>query len=73
MHVIGLIAEYNPFHLGHRYQIRKIKELYPDSLIIAVISTCFTQRGDISIMNKWHKTRICLEEDIDLVLELPTL
>lgn len=73
MHVIGLIAEYNPFHLGHRYQIRKIKELYPDSLIIAVISTCFTQRGDISIMNKWHKTRICLEEDIDLILELPTL
>lgn len=73
MHVIGLIAEYNPFHLGHRYQIRRIKELYPESLIIAVVSTCFTQRGDISIMNKWHKTRICLEEDIDLVLELPTL
>ena len=47
--IIGVIAEYNPFHLGHRYQIEKIKELYPDSIIIAIISTNFTQRGDISL------------------------
>lgn len=73
MKVIGIIAEYNPFHLGHLYQINKIKEIYPDSIIIAIISTNFTQRGDISIINKWDKTKICLENNIDLVIELPTL
>lgn len=73
MKIIGIVAEYNPFHLGHLYQIKKIKEMYPDSLIIVIISTNFTQRGDISILNKWDKTRICLENNIDLVIELPTL
>lgn len=73
MKVIGIIAEYNPFHLGHLYQINKVKEMYPESIIIAIISTNFTQRGDISIINKWNKTRICLENNIDLIIELPTL
>lgn len=73
MKIIGLIAEYNPFHLGHLYQINKIKEMYPESIIIAIISTNFTQRGDISILNKWDKTKICLDHNIDIVLELPTL
>ena len=73
MKIIGIIAEYNPFHLGHLYQINKIKEMYPDSIIIAIISTNFTQRGDISIINKWNKTNICLDNNIDLVIELPTL
>lgn len=73
MKIIGIIAEYNPFHLGHVYQIKKIKELYPDSLIISIISTNFTERGDISLLNKWDKTKICLENNIDLVVELPTL
>ena len=73
MKVIGIIAEYNPFHLGHEYQIKKIKELYPESIIIAIISTHFTQRGDISIINKWDKTEICLTEGIDMVVELPTI
>lgn len=73
MKTIGIIAEYNPFHLGHLYQINKIKEMYPESIIIAIISTHFTQRGDISILNKWDKTKICLENNIDLVIELPTI
>ena len=73
MKTIGIIAEYNPFHLGHLYQINKVKEMFPESIIIAIISTNFTQRGDISIINKWDKTKICLEYGIDLVLELPTL
>ena len=73
MKVIGIIAEYNPFHLGHLYQINKIKELYPDSLIIAIISTSFTERGELSLLNKWDKAKICLENNIDLVVELPTL
>jgi len=73
MKVIGIIAEYNPFHLGHLYQINKIKELYKDSIIVAIISTNFTERGEISLLNKWEKTKICLECGIDLVVEFPTL
>lgn len=73
MKVIGLIAEYNPFHLGHLYQINEIKKKFPDSIIIAVVSSCFTQRGEISIINKWNKTDICLNNGIDIVLELPFL
>lgn len=71
MNVIGVIAEYNPFHLGHLYQINKIKEMYKDSIIIAIVSSSFTQRGDVSILNKWDKTRIALDNGIDLVIELP--
>lgn len=71
MNIIGLIVEYNPFHNGHLYQIETIKELYPDSLIICVLSTCFCQRGEISVLNKWDKTSIALKNNIDLVIELP--
>lgn len=69
--IIGIIAEYNPFHLGHIYQINEIKKMYPNSTIIAIISPSFTQRGGISILNKYNKTLICLENNIDLVVELP--
>ena len=71
MEIIGIIAEYNPFHKGHLYQINKIKELYPESIIIVITSSSFCQRGEISILNKWDKTAIALENKIDLVLELP--
>ena len=73
MRVVGIVAEYNPFHYGHLYQIRKVKEMYPDSIIIAIISTNYTQRGGFSLINKWDKTRICLNYGIDIVVELPTL
>lgn len=71
MEVIGIIAEYNPFHNGHMYHINKIKELYSDSLIICVTSSCFTERGDVCIINKWNKTNIMLDNSIDIVIELP--
>lgn len=71
MKIIGLIAEYNPLHLGHTYQLEKIKELYPNSIIILITNSCFTQRGDVSIINKWNKTKLCLNNNIDLIIELP--
>ena len=71
MEVIGIVVEYNPFHNGHLYQINKIKELYPDSLLIVVTSSSFTQRGELSILNKWDKTKIALDNGIDIVVELP--
>ena len=70
---IGIICEYNPFHNGHLYHLNKIKKKYKDSTIILVMSGNFTQRGNISIINKWDKTKIALENNIDLVVELPFL
>ncbi len=71
MNVVGIIAEYNPFHNGHVFHLKKIKELYPDSLIVLVMSSSFTERGEISILNKWEKTALALKYGVDLVVELP--
>lgn len=71
MEKIGIICEYNPFHYGHKYHINEIKKMYPDSMIILVMSGPFTQRGDASIINKWDKARIALDNNVDLVIELP--
>ena len=71
MDVIGIIAEYNPFHNGHIYHIEKIKEMYPDSTIVLVMSSTFTQRGIPSIVGKWAKTDTVLDYNVDLVVELP--
>lgn len=68
---IGIICEYNPFHNGHIYHINKIKELYPDSTIILVVDSLFTERGDISVLDRISKTEIALQNNIDLVVELP--
>lgn len=71
MRIIGIIAEYNPIHLGHIYQLTKVKEQFPNSIIILITNSCFTERGEVSILNKWDKTKICLENNIDIVIELP--
>lgn len=68
---VGLIAEYNPFHNGHQYQINKIKELFPNEEIILILSGNYTQRGEVSIIHKWKKCEIALKAGIDLVVELP--
>ena len=69
--VVGIICEYNPFHNGHLYHLNKIKEMFPNSLIVLVMSSCFTERGDISLLNKWDKTEIAIKYGVDLVIELP--
>lgn len=68
---IGIIAEYNPFHNGHLYHLKKIKEMFPNDTIILVLSGNFTQRGEPSIIDKWKKTEIAIKAGIDLVVELP--
>ena len=70
-HIVGIIAEYNPFHNGHLYHIEKVKEMFPDSPIILVLGGNFTERGDISMLDKWEKTAIAIKNGMDLVLELP--
>ena len=69
---IGIVAEYNPFHNGHLYQIGEIKRrMEKDTLIVAVVSGDFVQRGDFSYFNKWHKTEAALNHGVDMVVELP--
>ena len=68
---IGIICEYNPFHNGHIYHLEKVKEIAKDEPIILVMSGNFTQRGNISIIEKYDKTRIALDYGVDLVVELP--
>ena len=71
MKSIGIIAEYNPFHNGHLYHIKKIKEKYKDYTIVLVMTGNFTERGDVSIIDKWKRKDIALNYGIDLVIELP--
>lgn len=69
MKTTGIITEYNPFHKGHIYHIQKSKE--QGDLLIAIISSFFSQRGLFSLMTRQDKTRLALEHGVDLVIELP--
>ena len=71
--VLGIIAEYNPFHNGHLYHLSESKKITGSKYSIAVISGNFTQRGSTSLVNKWVKTKMALQSGIDLVIELPLL
>ncbi|MGN1327293.1 MAG: nucleotidyltransferase family protein, partial [Clostridia bacterium] len=71
--VVGVIAEYNPFHNGHYYHLQKAKEEAEAEYCVAVISGNFTQRGETSIVNKWMKAYMAICGGADLVIELPTI
>lgn len=71
--VLGIIAEYNPFHNGHLYHLLTAKEKAEAETVVAVIGGNFTQRGETSIIDKWTKAEMALTNGADLVIELPTL
>lgn len=72
MKVAGIIAEYNPFHKGHLYQIEEIrKKLGQDTFIVIAMSGSFTQRGEPSVSDKWTRTETALSLGADLVIEIP--
>ena len=71
--VLGIIAEYNPFHNGHLYHLTESKRKCNAKYAVAIISGNFTQRGDASIVNKFEKAKMAIENGIDMVIELPTL
>lgn len=72
MKVVGIITEYNPFHNGHKYHIEKAKEITGADYVIAVMSGNFVQRGHPALMDKYSRSRMALNNGLDLVLELPT-
>lgn len=73
MKICGIIAEYNPFHLGHLKQIEYVKNVLGAEKIIVVMSGCFTQRGEASVLDKFTRAKHAVIAGADLVIELPTV
>ena len=71
MKTAGIIAEYNPFHEGHKYQINYLREQENTDYVIVAMSGDFVQRGTPALFSKYDRARMALLEGADLVLELP--
>lgn len=71
MKITGITAEYNPLHNGHKYHIERTRELTGADCIVAVMSGNFTQRGETAILDKWERSKLAVDNGVDLVLELP--
>ncbi|MCL2382759.1 MAG: nucleotidyltransferase [Oscillospiraceae bacterium] len=71
--VLGIIAEYNPFHNGHLYHLEEAKKKVDPDYTVCVISGNFVQRGDSSLIDKWSKAEMALACGVDLVIEIPTV
>lgn len=71
--IIGIIAEYNPFHNGHLYQLHKVRKENKNTKIVVCMSSSFVQRGEPAVIDKWSRAKFAVEHGADLVLELPTL
>ncbi|EGO65143.1 nucleotidyltransferase [Acetonema longum] len=72
MRAVGIIAEYNPFHNGHRWHVREAKSLSGCDYAVAVMSGNFVQRGEPAIFDKWSRAEMAVRGGVDLVIELPT-
>ncbi|MBR5261465.1 MAG: nucleotidyltransferase family protein, partial [Oscillospiraceae bacterium] len=72
MKTVGIVTEYNPFHLGHLHQINATRaSLGDDAAVVCVMSGNFVQRGDAAIFNKHARACAAVDSGADLVLELP--
>ena len=70
MRIAGVVAEYNPFHNGHKYHLEQTR-LMGATHIVAVMSGAAVQRGDIAVADKFERARTAIENGADLVIELP--
>lgn len=73
MKIGGIVAEYNPFHNGHKYQLQKSVETGELTHTVAVMSSNYVQRGEAAILSKWARAETAVKNGVDLVIELPTL
>ena len=74
MKIIGIVAEYNPFHTGHAWHIQETRRLFQkETAVVAVMSGNWVQRGECAIIDKWTRAEMALAGGVDLVLELPTV
>ena len=69
--VLGIVAEYNPWHKGHKYQLAESMKLCGAEYSVGIMNGDFTQRGEPAMLDKWTRARMALEGGLDLVLELP--
>ena len=73
MNVAGIIAEYNPFHRGHAWQIDETRRvLGADTAVVCAMSGHWVQRGECAVTDKWTRAAMALRGGADLILELPT-
>ncbi len=73
MKLLGLIVEYNPFHNGHLYHLKKSKEITNSTHTIAVMSGHFLQRGEPALFDKYTRSEMAVKNGVDLVVELPVI
>lgn len=73
MKIAGVIAEYNPFHSGHAYQLQRTRELTGCDYIVVCMDGSYTQRGTAACLSKWERARTALLCGADAVFELPAL
>ncbi len=71
MRATGIVAEYNPFHNGHRHHVAEIRRLAGDTALVAAMSGNFVQRGEPALFDKWARAEMAVRGGVDLVLELP--
>lgn len=73
MNTIGIIAEYNPFHKGHAHQLEGLRQKYPETTLLVVMSGDFVQRGTPAIFSKFHRAQWAVMGGADIVFELPSM
>lgn len=71
MRILGVIAEYNPFHNGHAHHLREARRLSGADYVIVVMSSCFTQRGEAAMLSPADRARMALSNGADAVFALP--
>lgn len=71
MTILGIVAEYNPFHNGHRYLIEQARKIYPGAAVVCVMSGHFLQRGEPALLNKWARAEMAVHSGADIIIELP--
>jgi len=71
--VLGIVAEYNPFHNGHLFHLEQAKKITRCNFSVCVVTGNFVQRGSVSLIDKWSKAEMAIQNGVDLVLELPVL
>lgn len=71
MKILGIVAEYNPFHLGHKYQLEMAKKASKCDAVAVVMSGNYVQRGEPAIIDKYKRAEMAVYGGADLVIELP--
>ena len=71
MRSVGIVCEYNPFHLGHARQLEAVRRMAPEAAVVCLMSGFYVQRGQPAVFDRTVRTKAALLAGADLVLELP--